>query len=122
MPAIEVQVEFITGLIADAEQRRRAGSDAVVEVTPEAEERWTQHCHDLAKGTLYAETDSWIFGANIPGKKHNILFYLAGLGKYGEHLRKEEEDGFQGFRHAPPKSLDGVITRVEEVEMQTDQA
>lgn len=121
VPAIEVQVEFITGLIADAEQRRRAGSDAVVEVTPEAEERWTQHCHDLAKGTLYAETDSWIFGANIPGKKHNILFYLGGLGKYGEHLRKEEEDGFQGFRHAPPKSLDGVITRVEEVEMQTVQ-
>lgn len=122
VPAIEVQVEFIADLIADAEQRRRGGGDAVIDVKPAAEERWTQQCHDLARGTLYAETDSWIFGANIPGKKHNILFYLGGLGKYGEHLWEEEEGGFQGFRHTAPKSLDGVITRVEEVEMQPVQA
>lgn len=123
VPAIEVQVEFITSLVADAEHRRRAGFDAVIEVPPECEERWTQHCHDLAAGTLYAEIDSWIFGANIPGKKHNILFYLGGLGKYGEHLRQEAEGGFSGFQHVLPKSLfNGTTVRVEEAEVQSVQA
>lgn len=124
VPAVEVQVEFISNLIGDAESRRRAGSDAVVEVTPEAEERWTKHCHEMAAGSLYAEADSWIFGANIPGKKHNILFYLGGLGNYGKHLREEEEAGFNSFRHTMPKPLavDGALTRVEEVEVQPVQA
>lgn len=92
VPSIEAQVEFITKLVAEGELR-----GSVVEATREAEEDWTVTCKTIADYTLFPKTDSWIFGANIPGKKPSVLFYLGGLAAYRGILSEVEEKGFEGF-------------------------
>ncbi|MEN0134584.1 MAG: NAD(P)/FAD-dependent oxidoreductase, partial [Rhodococcus sp. (in: high G+C Gram-positive bacteria)] len=75
-PSIETQVEWISDTIAHVE---RAGVRAI-EPTPEAEAEWTETCTEIANMTVFTKVDSWIFGANVPGKKPSVLFYLGGLG------------------------------------------
>ncbi|MDO8944713.1 MAG: cyclohexanone monooxygenase, partial [Desulfobacterales bacterium] len=96
VPALEVQVEFITKLIQRAEKHQ-----VVVEATQEAEDEWTELCLTIAGYTLFSKTDSWIFGANIPGKKHTVMFYLAGMGAYAGVLAETEAANFKGFSLKP---------------------
>lgn len=88
--AIEVQVEWISDLIAHA----RRHSIATIEPTAEAEAEWSEHCQELAKGSVFGRVDSWIFGANIPGKKPSVLFYLGGLASMRELLAEEKQAGY----------------------------
>ena len=108
-PTIETQVEFITDLIEIAELSRSrltlngeseplttgtATADAVkdtpeygpevIEATKEAEEEWTELCDKLSSGSLFRKTDSWIFAANIPGKKPAVVFFFGGLRIIGQ--------------------------------------
>jgi cation diffusion facilitator CzcD-associated flavoprotein CzcO len=92
-PSIEAQVEWISELIKDAE----TGQVASVEPTAEAEEAWTRTCQEIADMTLFPKADSWIFGANIPGKKKTVMFYLGGLGNYRNKLAEVREAGYEGF-------------------------
>ena len=93
-PSIETQVEFITDLIQDAE--RKGG--AVVEATAEAEDGWTATCHEIAHMTLFPKAESWIFGANIPGKKKTVMFFMGGLANYRAALGDVESNDYKGFR------------------------
>ncbi|MFC0450626.1 flavin-containing monooxygenase [Rhodococcus jostii] len=92
-PSIETQVEWISETIDYAE---RAGLRAI-EPTPEAEAEWTETCTEIANMTVFTKVDSWIFGANIPGKKPSVLFYLGGLGNYRGVLTDITADGYRGF-------------------------
>lgn len=65
--------------------------------TTEAEARWTKTCQDIANMTLFPKAESWIFGANIPGKPHTVYFYLAGLGAYRQELSAVQNKGYEGF-------------------------
>jgi cyclohexanone monooxygenase len=47
--------------------------------------------------TLFPKAQSWIFGANIPGKKNAVMFYLGGLGNYRETINAVKESGFKGL-------------------------
>jgi cation diffusion facilitator CzcD-associated flavoprotein CzcO len=92
-PSIETQVDWIGELIAAAER------DGVrtVEPTREAEEAWTATCREIADMTLFPQADSWIFGANIPGKKNAVMFYMAGIGAYRQKLAEVADRGWEGF-------------------------
>jgi cation diffusion facilitator CzcD-associated flavoprotein CzcO len=92
-PSIETQVEWIADLIDHAE---RHGVRAV-EPTQEAEDGWTATCEEIANMTLFPQAESWIFGANIPGKKNSVMFYMAGLGAYRQQLGAVADNGFEGF-------------------------
>lgn len=92
-PAIEVQVDWITDAIA---QTLRQGG-TTFEADAQAEADWTVTCKEIADTTLFPKTDSWIFGANIPGKKNTVMFYMGGLGAYGQILRDVEANDFEGF-------------------------
>ena len=92
-PSIETQVEWISDCVKHAEE---AGAQSV-EATPAAESAWTATCADIAAQTLFSKGDSWIFGANIPGKPNTVMFYMAGLGKYREALGGVVADGYRGF-------------------------
>ena len=70
-PSIEAQVEWIAELVGTAEREGLR----TVEPTSEAEDRWTATCHEIADMTLFPKCESWIFGANIPGKKNSVMFY-----------------------------------------------
>jgi cation diffusion facilitator CzcD-associated flavoprotein CzcO len=93
-PAIEIQVDFISKMIADAEKN---SGKAVVEATPQAEREWTEMCDEISKGSLFRKTDSWIFGANVEGKKRSVLFYFGGLKAYGDVLKDVVGNGYKGF-------------------------
>jgi cyclohexanone monooxygenase len=123
-PAIEAQVEFISNLIQIAEReppREEVRSDSVVndhassdrsaqthdknhvssrviEVTLQAEQEWTQLCDTLSSNSLFRKTDSWIFGANVPGKTRAVMFHFAGLANYRQVLRDVLQDGLSGFK------------------------
>ena len=92
-PSIETQVEFIIDLIQDAE--RKGG--AVVEAAAEAEDGWTATCNEIAHMTLFPKAESWIFGANIPGKKNAVMFFMGGLGQLPRSSRGRPVQRLQGF-------------------------
>ena len=92
-PAIETQVEFITDTIAETIE---AGKREI-EATSTAEEEWTQTCREIADATLFPKADSWIFGANIPGKPNAVMFYLGGLGGYRQVLDEVKQKDYAGF-------------------------
>jgi cyclohexanone monooxygenase len=93
-PSIEAQVDWIGELIGHAE---RSGV-RTIEPTPEAESGWTETCEDIANQTLFPQAESWIFGANIPGKKNAVMFYMAGHSAYRQRLGEVAAAGYQGFR------------------------
>jgi cyclohexanone monooxygenase len=93
-PSIETQVEWIGGLVGEAERR----GARTVEPTPEAEAGWTATCQEIADMTLFPQADSWIFGANIPGKKNAVMFYMAGIGAYRQQLADVVDKDYEGFR------------------------
>ncbi|UGS35652.1 flavin-containing monooxygenase [Capillimicrobium parvum] len=92
-PSIEAQVEWIGELIGHAERN----GVQTIEPTPEAESGWSATCQEIANMTLFPKVESWIFGANIPGKKHAVMFYMGGLANYRAQLADVENDGFRGF-------------------------
>ncbi|PWJ24863.1 cation diffusion facilitator CzcD-associated flavoprotein CzcO [Branchiibius hedensis] len=92
-PSIETQVEWIAGAIGYLAPK----SGAWLEVRPETESEWTDICADIADQTLFPKAASWIFGANIPGKKRTVMFYLGGIAAYREILDSEAAEGYPGF-------------------------
>ena len=98
-PSIETQVEWISKLVAEAQTR-----EAAVEPTAEAEQAWTETCQTIADMTLFPKVDSWIFGANVPGKTKTVMFYIGGLANYRAQLAEVEDAGFRGFEFVPARA------------------
>ncbi|KAK3110963.1 hypothetical protein LTR53_014227 [Teratosphaeriaceae sp. CCFEE 6253] len=102
-PALETQVEFITAIIAQAEQEARSRTDGVeavpvIEAEAEAERAYSKLCEDLAAHSLFWKAeDNWIFGANIPGKKRCLRFFFGGMKAYCDQLDKCVASGYAGF-------------------------
>jgi len=92
-PSIEVQVEWI----AETVQHLAGQEGAWLDVRPETETAWTEECAEIADATLFPKAASWIFGANVPGKRRTVMFYLGGLNEYRNKLAVETEQGFPGF-------------------------
>lgn len=102
-PTIETHVEFISDTIARAEKNnpRNDGQivkGAVIEPTREAEKGWTEICNQLSAESLFRKSPSWIFGANIPGKKYSSLFFFGGLKDYRRRLKEVIDGGYVGFK------------------------
>lgn len=95
-PSIEAQVEGIARLVGESRAR-----GAAVEPSAEAQRAWTETCHTIADATLFPKVDSWIFGANIPGKTRTVMFYMGGLANYRSQLADVERDGYPGFDFTP---------------------
>ncbi|WP_375474753.1 flavin-containing monooxygenase [uncultured Jatrophihabitans sp.] len=93
-PAHEVQVNWVADVIA---YMREQGLEAI-EPEHEAEDQWLAMCDEIAYQTLFPETDSWINGANVPGKPKAVMFYMAGMGAYMEHLQAAVDSKYAGFR------------------------
>jgi cyclohexanone monooxygenase len=89
----EWQVNWFADLIAHA----RAAGKKTVDVSPETEKAWVKMCVDGVAGTLFARTDSWINGANIPGKPRAAMFYMSGMANYTKALGQIVKSGYAGF-------------------------
>ena len=71
-PSIETQVEWISDTI----KYMLENDIETIEPSEEAENWWVETCENIANATLFAKTQSWIFGANIPGKTNAVRFYM----------------------------------------------
>ena len=71
-----------------------------IEATPEAETAWNDHIEELAAGTLFPKANSWYMGANIPGKRRQLLNYPGGLPLYLEKCAECADAGYAGFQLA----------------------
>ena len=90
---IESQVEFIGSVIDEARSRGVKS----VEATQAAEDGWVQDSIESANRTLFSKVPSWLFGANIPGKRQTVMFNMNGLGSFRQTIASVEENGFSGF-------------------------
>lgn len=92
-PSIESQVDWISDTIQYAVENNVES----IEASKEAEEQWTKTCTDIAEMTLFSKVQSWIFGANIAGKKNTVYFYMAGLKEYRSVLANCKNHEYEGF-------------------------
>jgi len=68
-----------------------------IEATPEATEAWTRQLTVGFQGSLFSTADSWYIGANIPGKKRELL-YFPNTQMYLALCRESAAKGYAGFR------------------------
>jgi hypothetical protein len=47
--------------------------------------------------TLFPRADSWYLGANIPGKRREMLIFAGGLPAYIAKCNENAERGYEGF-------------------------
>ncbi len=86
------QVAFVTDLLGHARDR---GVD-VVEVTAEAEERWTAMVDRGAAAAPFGER-SYFFGSNIPGKPRKYLLNSGGRPKLLKEIARVHATDFAAF-------------------------
>ncbi|MBM7807780.1 cation diffusion facilitator CzcD-associated flavoprotein CzcO [Geodermatophilus bullaregiensis] len=103
-PSIEAQVDWIGELIGTAERN----GVRTIEPTQVAEDAWTATCDQIANTTLFPKADSWIFGANVPGKKNAVMFFMAGIGAYRQKLAEVAKNGYEGFELSKQTEAAGV--------------
>lgn len=103
-PAIEAHVVLITRLLERGYKDTLRGGKGIIEAYPQAEKDWNDVCERSAEGSLFKGTSSWIFGANVPGKKYALRFYFGGLKLFYGELDNVIRNGFRGFK---PLESDG---------------
>lgn len=90
---IEIQGDWLTDVLKDIRDRKAKSIDA----KPDAEEKWNTLIEDITSKTLFPLADSWYMGANIPGKKRQMLNYTGGIPAYAKELEKARADGYSDF-------------------------
>lgn len=110
---IPVVVDNVSSWIGQAISYMRGNGYNRLEAEPSAVEAWGQHVKDIVDMTLFSKGEavhSWMLGANIPGKAHSVLFYLAGADSYFKEIKQVSDASFPGFsfgRRAGVKQLEG---------------
>jgi cyclohexanone monooxygenase len=89
----EWQINWFTELIGTTEER-----GGVVDTDEAAQDAWVKICQQQMAGTLFEVTDSWINGANIPGKPRASMFYMGGMVGYMDEMNKIFKDNYRGFQ------------------------
>lgn len=92
-----VTIEVQAGFITDAIRKMETDGIQAIEVKPEAEQSWTAEVKGIAGMTILPKAKSWYTGANIPGKKVEILFYLGGLPRYQQMCQKALDRNLEDF-------------------------
>lgn len=77
-------------------EKLEAAKAKSIEPTREAEDNWDNMIDEMNKPTLFPLTNSWWTGANIPGKRVQMLTHIGGIDNYEVQCR-DTLDGFKGF-------------------------
>ncbi|WP_087972047.1 flavin-containing monooxygenase [Oceanobacillus rekensis] len=89
VPTIGTQVEWISDMVKQMVENNLN----TVEPTADAESEWLETCRTIADATVFSSAQSWIFGANVPGKKSAVRFYMGGLGNFRKFLEESSIEG-----------------------------
>jgi len=90
---IEHHVEWISDCIAQA---REQGTE-IVEADAEAEAGWMERLRSEADKTLVPLADSWLTGANVPGKRRQVLIFIGHFGRYRKLVDDVAARSYEGF-------------------------
>ncbi|HEX5366223.1 MAG TPA: NAD(P)/FAD-dependent oxidoreductase [Acidimicrobiales bacterium] len=90
----EVQGDWVVDMLAHLWD----GGVTRVEATAEAEQAWRDQVQAIAAMTLFPRADSWYMGANIPGKRREMLNWPGGLQLYLAACQESAAAGYGGFR------------------------
>jgi cation diffusion facilitator CzcD-associated flavoprotein CzcO len=90
--SIEIQAKWIV----DAIRKIDESGLSYIKPTEEAEKTWKATVNMITSITLFPKADSWYMGANIPGKKREMLNFPGGLPMYEQMCRKALEN-WEGF-------------------------
>jgi cation diffusion facilitator CzcD-associated flavoprotein CzcO len=93
----ELQGDWIAQMLDHVRQRDWARFEA----TAPAEEAWRAQVNALADATLFPRADSWYLGANIPGKRREMLSFAGGLATYMAKCNESAEREYEGFAIGP---------------------
>jgi cyclohexanone monooxygenase len=88
----ELQGDWVVELLEHARDR----GVVRIEATTEAGRRWSAHLDDVANATLFPLADSWYMGANIPGKRRQLLNHPVS-DVYLARLAECAGSGYPGF-------------------------
>jgi cation diffusion facilitator CzcD-associated flavoprotein CzcO len=91
--AAEVQGELVVEFL---DHLRREGISRI-EAKPEAEKQWGEMIEQIASQALFHKAQSWYMGANIPGKKVQMLMYPGGLPNYVNEVNTSAANGYPEF-------------------------
>ncbi len=86
------QVDFVTDVLV----RAREGGHDVVEVTAEAEARWSAMVDRAASETPFGTIGQYV-GANIPGKPRRYLLNAGGRPKLFKEIARVKDSGYEAF-------------------------
>jgi cation diffusion facilitator CzcD-associated flavoprotein CzcO len=90
---IETHVEWISDCIAHL----RANGIREMEADPTAEKAWMHQVNEQAENSMISRADSWINGANIPGKKRAYVFYFGHFGYFRKLCADVAANNYEGF-------------------------
>ena len=86
--------EFQINWIADAIKYTLDSGAATIEPTAEAENQWMVTCDEGAAATLFPKVNSWINGANVPGKPVVNYFFMGGMDAYAAITDADKASNF----------------------------
>lgn len=89
--------EFQVNWIADLINAMREKGYAVSRARPEAQREWSDAVEKAVTANEWSKTDSWYTGANVPGKKRQILAFTGGISAYRKACSRERSAGFPGY-------------------------
>ncbi|MCS5722846.1 NAD(P)/FAD-dependent oxidoreductase [Herbiconiux sp. CPCC 203407] len=89
-PVHEAQVNWI----ADAIKHTIDTGASTLEPTQKAEDDWMELCDTGAALTLFPKVNSWINGANIPGKPVVNYFFMGGMAAYMDLMDADRASEF----------------------------
>ncbi|MFI9082270.1 flavin-containing monooxygenase [Streptomyces sioyaensis] len=90
----EKHVEFIGATLQHVLQQ----GHTTIEAELEAEQTWSSKVDAIAAQTLVPRTNSWLNGANVPGKPRTVLAWLAGVPAYRRAVAEVVRDSYRGFQ------------------------
>ena len=85
---------------------RNNGYD-LFDADPQAEADWTEMVAQVGAMTLFPEADSWYMGANIPGKKRQLINFPS-VSTYAAICGDVARDAYRGFDASTPANKDSA--------------
>lgn len=90
--------EYQGALIAKMIKHIHSNRIKRVEPVREAEEKWKSEITEYWGTSLFAKTQSWYTGSNVPGKKVEPLNFPNGLPTYLEKFQTSIDQNYSGFK------------------------
>jgi cyclohexanone monooxygenase len=88
----ETQGDWIVRCLTDL----RARNLSCIEATTDAANEWASYLREVGEGTLLPRADSWYMGANIPGKRRELLYHPM-VPEYLAACEASRADDYRGF-------------------------